>query len=476
MCIILLDTRDSTDRIPKKVMKRALDKNPDGMGIMWGNGESVSTWTTMDDFNGIWSRYCAARNKSLTVAVHFRITTKGDTSLENAHPFLTSHGLGVMHNGTITNLSSLMAKEDTRSDSHFMVDEVLSHLPGNFCTKPGLAHLVTKYLSGDRMLVMDHLSRYSILGADGYWMKQSEYGNTDTDWTGVWLSHDRITKYLMTGEEPAKWGGYKGNAGYTGYQSYWDGDTYEHRYPDKQVKDRKAKTTLLVFDPGRQLEQHGSFICYYGGDDGDPFFIEGVKMLAYEDYTFGSGPVLLPTTTEGDDDDRVYGPIAVLTAEDRQSMWSEADLILDPFMGSKVAFGSHKMQARKVKNNAATLTVEVWGLDVTTVPPDVMLYPVPFGDWDLVKEEHPITDEGELDPSVIESSESMALTVVTESVAEEPDDMERGIKCHVCKSEDTYTYACKGRRDGVLRAMYCNTCSEEHAIIQVTTPEQWNNA
>jgi hypothetical protein len=196
MCIITFDNRrDNTDRISKKILRRCLEKNPHGMGIMFPRDGSLITWRTMDDFKGLWTRYCNARNEQLPVALHFRKNTKGDSTVLNCHPFITHNGMAFMHNGTIDGIGELPKGV---SDTQHFRNEVLSKLPGKFLQSQAMYNMVRSFLRGDRALFMDNVGGYTIMNeSTGVW----EFTEDSKKRDGVWFSHKRDREYFMTGKE-----------------------------------------------------------------------------------------------------------------------------------------------------------------------------------------------------------------------------------------------------------------------------------
>lgn len=80
----------------------AQEKNKDGQGVMWYNEDEKKMYyyKTLD--------YVAFKDiiinhvKEHTAVVHLRWASKGEVTAENLHPFKTSHGAMLCHNGTLT--------------------------------------------------------------------------------------------------------------------------------------------------------------------------------------------------------------------------------------------------------------------------------------------------------------------------------------------------------------------------------------
>jgi gamma-glutamylcyclotransferase (GGCT)/AIG2-like uncharacterized protein YtfP len=203
MCIIVFDNRrDSNERVSKKILRRCLHRNQDGMGIMYPWKGTLNFFHTMTDFKSIWDKYCTARNEGLPVAIHFRKNTKGGNVVENCHPFPTHDGsMGFMHNGTIHGLGDL---PEGVSDTRYFRDAILNNLPGDFLSSQPMYNMVKSFLSGDRALFMDGQGRWSLFNeTQGVWEflpKDAEKTSTN----GVWFSHRRDREFFMTGKERKK--------------------------------------------------------------------------------------------------------------------------------------------------------------------------------------------------------------------------------------------------------------------------------
>jgi len=92
MCIIIVNARGT--RLPKSVLSRSAQMNPDGLGIVWLDNYEVSYHQSAE-----WSRLQSDR----PFIAHFRFATVGDVSMRNVHPFVCGNNKDelLMMNGTI---------------------------------------------------------------------------------------------------------------------------------------------------------------------------------------------------------------------------------------------------------------------------------------------------------------------------------------------------------------------------------------
>ena len=114
MCVIFYQTKEQPSFTYEEFKNAALT-NPDGMGIMWNDGESIKYKKGFFNVNEFYNFYTEVRNslKTEDVAVHFRIGTGSNVDAANCHPFpITSVNkrlkstkgscdVGVMMNGII---------------------------------------------------------------------------------------------------------------------------------------------------------------------------------------------------------------------------------------------------------------------------------------------------------------------------------------------------------------------------------------
>lgn len=242
MCIIALDTRPKGQRLDIDVFKRAQERNPDGMGIMWVSDGELHMYRSLDDFEGIWNRYCNARHQGHITAVHFRKNTKGNNSVENCHPFDLG-GMALMHNGTIHAAERLIPQNSDESDTAFVARHVIRHLPTDFLNRPLLRYMFTSLLGGDRALFMDSHGRYTILNeSTGAW----RFGNAKDG--GVWFSHQRYLYWLLNGTEVNR--GYSVND----HRSSTNGKPKRTRSKTYYNKESLSKEDRLIFAYGRMLD------------------------------------------------------------------------------------------------------------------------------------------------------------------------------------------------------------------------------
>lgn len=100
MCQIIIKPRGLLTNIEN--LDRAKERNKDGFGVMWFDEESQKVITAKTlDYNEF-KIYITHRVKDSSAVIHLRFASRGKISLDNVHPFRTSKGAYLCHNGTLT--------------------------------------------------------------------------------------------------------------------------------------------------------------------------------------------------------------------------------------------------------------------------------------------------------------------------------------------------------------------------------------
>lgn len=86
MCIIAIYEKGATP--DKKTLETMIQKNGDGIGVAWNDGERVHARKGLTTADEVLSIYNEARATAQTFIFHARIATSGGISAEKCHPFL----------------------------------------------------------------------------------------------------------------------------------------------------------------------------------------------------------------------------------------------------------------------------------------------------------------------------------------------------------------------------------------------------
>ncbi len=175
MCLIIYTPNG---RIPKKHLKRALTKNPDGWGLMWpsGNGRLIiHRGMERADFWKTWK----TRPLETPLVFHARWGSHGLLNESNCHPFRLDrkHGqLAVCHNGII--LRCEPPKDSDSSDTKIFVESILNKLPRGFLKENPYVNLITSFIGTSKLVFMDGRGRATIINSHyGEWRDDRWYSN-----------------------------------------------------------------------------------------------------------------------------------------------------------------------------------------------------------------------------------------------------------------------------------------------------------
>lgn len=98
MCIAIVKPRGVS--LAQDRLRICFENNPDGAGFAIATEHRVAIHKGYTSFSAFWTAYRELRVDEHVALVHFRITTRGENSARNHHPFLVAAG-ALVHNGTI---------------------------------------------------------------------------------------------------------------------------------------------------------------------------------------------------------------------------------------------------------------------------------------------------------------------------------------------------------------------------------------
>jgi len=98
MCIAIVKPRGVS--LAEDRLRVCFENNPDGAGFAIATDSGVAIHKGYTSFSAFWTAYRELRVDEHVALVHFRITTRGENSARNHHPFPVAAG-ALVHNGTI---------------------------------------------------------------------------------------------------------------------------------------------------------------------------------------------------------------------------------------------------------------------------------------------------------------------------------------------------------------------------------------
>lgn len=209
MCIAIYKPADK--KISKRILARCWNNNEDGAGFMYAQDGVLHIDKGYFQFKTFWKavrHHICDEPKALVI--HFRIATSGKVDHDNCHPFLVHDGLGLAHNGIISELNDGVEKCDT-----LRMASILSHLPPNFTENESIMKLVELAVgTGNKFVFMDNLGKVSFINQDA---------GIEVD--GVWYSNGsfRYDRYYTSASSKGRDSDY---GGYSWERGIYSGGTY----------------------------------------------------------------------------------------------------------------------------------------------------------------------------------------------------------------------------------------------------------
>lgn len=162
-------------------LKRGWEANDDGAGFCYidNAGEIViEKFMTWEEFEQAYVPAVEAYGDCSPFLIHFRITSKGTTSIDNCHPFRVSDDMAIIHNGTISNID--IDKLDKRSDTRIFAEEYLPNIGEAILDNIYLFEVTEGFLGYSKVCILHRTRGVFILNEEmGHW----------NDEDGCWYSN-----------------------------------------------------------------------------------------------------------------------------------------------------------------------------------------------------------------------------------------------------------------------------------------------
>jgi hypothetical protein len=119
MCILIHHPADAS--FSNELLYDFYKHNPDGFGIMYGDGNKIHVTKTMGTVEETIKLYRDIAEGHECV-IHYRMRTHGDTDLDNCHPYRITDDLWMAHNGILSSGNPFDAK---KSDTWHFIEYVI---------------------------------------------------------------------------------------------------------------------------------------------------------------------------------------------------------------------------------------------------------------------------------------------------------------------------------------------------------------
>jgi len=211
----------------KGMLKDIYTSNSDGIGYMYGTKDGLKVVKFLPKSMAD-AEACIKRMPSdeRDIAIHFRMTTHGDTDLTNCHPYDVVLGyIAMMHNGV---LHTGNKADESKSDTwHFIKDYLASPIAEHpdMIFNDSFLTMVADFIANNRFVFMNGEGRMSHVNFDqgiehdGMWFSN----------TYAWRPSALIPNYYMGASK-----GWRSSYG-TWDDSYDDADDYDYTYDHKHI-------------------------------------------------------------------------------------------------------------------------------------------------------------------------------------------------------------------------------------------------
>jgi hypothetical protein len=209
----------------KRMLSDIYTSNSDGIGFMYGTKDGLKVIKHLPKSLAD-AEACIKRmpTDDRDIAIHFRMTTHGDTDLTNCHPYDVVPGyIAMMHNGI---LHTGNAADKSKSDTwHFIKDYLASPIAEHpdMVYNDSFLTMVADFIDNNRFVFMNGEGRMSHVNFDqgiehdGMWFSN----------TYAWRPSALIPNYYT--------GASKGWRNSYGTASTWDEDDYDYNYDHKYI-------------------------------------------------------------------------------------------------------------------------------------------------------------------------------------------------------------------------------------------------
>lgn len=197
MCIAILN---KTGIISKDAFKNSWENNYDGAGFAYSDGNKIFVHKDNKGYESFYKTYAKHRKKfpQQTFLVHFRISTHGTVTKDNLHPFVINDNVALIHNGMVDLKGH--DRMDKRSDTRFLCEEILSHMPDGWHMSTGVHRMIGEFGGGSKFVMLDIDNNHSFVNENlGHWFEDNWYSNKSYVAVERYVDYGGTRKYKDTG-------------------------------------------------------------------------------------------------------------------------------------------------------------------------------------------------------------------------------------------------------------------------------------
>lgn len=202
MCVIIYNPPKVI--INRETFVKCARANSDGMGLAIPLDGKIKIVKSLDDVDKFYDQYKELRinNPLAKIGIHFRLSTQGEVSVKNSHPFRIKRDVAFFHNGIISG----MGFEGTKSDTMIFNDRILKKLPKGFYKNKTILKMLCEYIGGyNKLLFLDKEGYAMIIGVHkGEYDKEGNWFS-NMNWNYTPYNYDRTT-YERDGWVPTRHG------------------------------------------------------------------------------------------------------------------------------------------------------------------------------------------------------------------------------------------------------------------------------
>lgn len=174
MCIMIYSPVGKV--IPFEHLEESYFNNPDGIGLMWNDGEKIHVHKHLTNIDKMYRKYQTVAGK-YPIVWHFRIGTSGTMDNTNIHPFPVFDAM-LAHNGV---LDIKVPKYSKVNDTQLFIAMMERTLPKNFydCkkTKYYLKEIGKTVGTSNKFVIMSKNMVHIVNEESGHWLDDIWYSN-----------------------------------------------------------------------------------------------------------------------------------------------------------------------------------------------------------------------------------------------------------------------------------------------------------